>query len=151
MTLSTRSARSSATPSTARSAARSTARAAIRAAALALPVLAAACTVSTGPVGPGAPAGRPPATVRVEGNWAPSDGASIATFQNGAFVNRAADTGQAFTSGGRYTYQGGDRIAISYTSVVRQSQVNVNCLAVSPAQLNCTNASGARFSLFRRA
>lgn len=120
-----------------------------RALVLALPVLAAACTISPGPGRPDL-AG-PPVTTRVEGNWASADGASIATFQNGAFVNRAADTGQAFTSGGRYNYEGGDRVGISYTSLVRQTQVNVNCLAVGPAQLNCTNAAGARFSLFRRA
>ena len=122
----------------------------IRAAALALPVLATACTLSTAPVGPAVPAGQPPATVRVEGNWAPADGASIATFQNGAFVNRAADTGNPFTTGGRYTYEGGDRVAINYTSRIR-GPVSVNCLAVSPSQLNCTNAEGVRFSLFRRA
>lgn len=125
------------------------ARRAARALALSLPVLAAACTISPGPGRPDL-AG-PPVTTRVEGNWASADGASIATFQNGAFVNRASDTGQAFTSGGRYTYEGGDRVGISYTSLVRQSQVNVNCLAVGPTQLNCTNAAGARFSLFRRA
>ena len=125
-------------------------RIAARASALALPILAAACTIVSEPL-PGGPRGTPPVTTRVEGSWAPSDGASVASFQNGAFVNRAADTGQPFTAGGRYTYQGGDRVAISYTSLVRQTQVNVNCLAVSQRQLNCTNASGAQFSLFRRA
>lgn len=123
-------------------------------AALALAGLATACTIS-GPAqiggGPAAAPGQPPVTTRVEGSWAPADGASIATFQNGAFVNRATDTGQPFTAGGRYSYDGGDRVSIAYTSLVRQSQVNVNCLAVSASQLNCTNASGANFSLFRRA
>lgn len=119
--------------------------------ALALSGLATACTVSgPAPIG-GGPAGPGPVTTRVEGSWAPADGASIATFQNGAFVNRATDTGQPFTTGGRYTYGGGNRVQIAYTSLVRQTQVNVNCLAVSSNQLNCTNASGANFSLFRRA
>ena len=119
-------------------------------AALSLAGLATACTIS-GPAPIGTPPGQPPVTTRVEGSWAPADGASIATFQNGAFVNRATDTGQPFTAGGRYQYEGGNRVSIAYTSLVRQSQVNVNCLAVSPSQLNCTNAAGARFSLFRRA
>lgn len=97
-----------------------------------------------GPAGPGgAPA--------VEGSWASSDGAAIATFQNGAFINRAVDTGQAFTSGGRYTYAGGNQVSISYLSVVRQEPVNVNCLVVTPSQMNCTNNQGSQFSLFRRA
>ena len=125
-------------------------RPAIRALALTLPVLGAACTINAQPV-PVGPAGAPPVTARVEGNWASSDGVAIASFQNGAFVNRAADTGQAFTSEGRDNYLGGDRVGISYTSLVRQAQVQVNCLAVSASQLNCTNAAGARFSLFRRA
>ena len=125
-------------------------RLALRALALALPVLGAACTINTQPL-PAGPAGAPPVTTRVEGNWASADGVAIASFQNGAFVNRAADTGQAFTAGGRYSYEGGDRVAITYTSLVRQAPASVNCLAVSPAQLNCTNAAGARFSLFRRA
>ena len=123
-----------------------------RFAALALASLAAACTVSgPAPVGPGGAPGVPQANTRVEGSWAPSDGASIATFQNGAFVNRASDTGQAFTTGGRYTYEGGNRVRIAYTSLVSEQPVSADCLAVSPAQLNCTNSRGTRFSLYRRA
>ena len=130
---------------------RRTAPAALALSALALSALAlSACTIS-GPAPIAGSPGTPPVTTRVEGSWAPADGASIATFQNGAFVNRATDTGQPFTAGGRYTYQGGNQVAISYTSLVRQAQVNVNCQAVSPSQLNCTSASGNRFSLFRRA
>ena len=97
--------------------------------------------------GPGPGGGGP----RVEGNWAPSDGRAIATFQNGAFVNRAVDTGQPFTAGGRYSYTGPNQVAISYTSVVRQTQVNVNCFFASAGQLDCSTADGAQFSLFRRA
>ena len=99
------------------------------------------------PVGPAQP--RP--DTRVEGSWAPADGASIATFQNGAFTNRAVDTGQAFTSGGRYSYASANEVRISYQSLVRQEQVNVNCLVVAPSQMNCTNNAGAQFQLFRRA
>ena len=118
------------------------------AATLGLGLVAAGCVAnqSTGSFGPG---GRPSAGI--EGNWAPADGNAIATCQNGAFVNRAVDTGQAFTAGGRYTYTGGNRVEIAYTSVVRQTQVNVNCLVVTPAQMNCTTADGANFQLFRRA
>lgn len=125
------------------------ARRAARALALSLPVLAAACTISPGPGRPDL-AG-PPVTTRVEGNWASADGASIATFQNGAFVNRASDTGRPFTSGGRYTYEGGERVGISFTSLISQRQIVADCLAVNAAQLNCTNEEGTRFSLFRRA
>ena len=102
------------------------------------------------PIGPGGSAGAPPAT-RVEGSWASADGASIATFQNGGFTNRASDTGQAFTAGGRYAYASANEVRIAYTSVVRQEQVNVNCLVVSTAQMNCTNDAGSQFQLFRRA
>ena len=101
------------------------------------------------PVGPGPV--QPQPDTRVEGSWAPGDGASIATFQNGAFTNRASDTGQPFTAGGRYAYASANEVRITYTSVVRQEQVNVNCLVVAPTQMNCTNNAGAQFSLFRRA
>ena len=110
----------------------------------------AGCVVveSGGPLGPG---GRPISGPRVEGNWAPADGAAVATFQNGAFVNRAVDTGQAFTAGGRYAYVGPSQVAITYTSVVRQTQVNVNCRFATPGRLDCLTESGSQFSLFRRA
>ena len=130
---------------------RRTSRRTARLAAVVLPVALGACTLAPAPLRPAGPAGAPPVTARVEGNWASADGTSIATFQNGAFVNRAADTGDPFTAGGRYNYDGGNRVSIAYTSLVRQSQVNVNCLADGPTQLNCTNAAGAQFSLYRRA
>lgn len=110
-----------------------------------------ACVVSQ--PGGRVPAQQPTNPVRasVEGNWASQDGIAIATFQNGAFTNRAVDTGQAFTSGGRYSYTGSNQVAINYTSLVSNRQAAVNCLVVSPSQMNCTNASGAQFSLVRRA
>ena len=99
------------------------------------------------------PAQQPSNPVRasVEGNWASQDGIAIATFQNGAFTNRAVDTGQSFTSGGRYSYTGNNQVAITYTSLVSNRQAAVNCLVVSPNQMECTNAGGAQFSLVRRA
>ena len=109
-----------------------------------------ACIVDA-PGGPGDPRFGGGGQTRIEGNWAPQDGGAIATFQNGAFTNRAVDTGQSFTSGGRYAYTGPNQVAISYVSVVRQEQVNVNCLVVTAGQMNCTTQSGAQFSLFRRA
>lgn len=110
-----------------------------------------ACIIDA-PRGGGDPRfGGGPVQTRIEGNWSPQDGGAVATFQNGAFTNRAVDTGQSFTSGGRYSYTGPNQVAISYTSVVRQEQVNVNCLVVSAGQMNCTTATGARFALFRRA
>lgn len=116
-------------------------------------LMAAGCTVV--PVGPRQPIARGPAqptpVARVEGSWADAQGRSISTLQNGAFVTRAVDTGEAFTTGGRYNYASPNEVSISYTSLVRQTQVNVNCLIVGPAQLNCTNDAGAQFQLFRRA
>ena len=114
---------------------------------------AAGCTVV--PVGPQRPVVRGPVqptpVARVEGSWADAQGRSISTLQNGAFVTRAVDTGEPFTTGGRYSYASPNEVSISYTSLVRQTQVNVNCLIVGPAQLNCTNDAGAQFQLFRRA
>lgn len=109
-----------------------------------------ACIVDA-PGGPGDPRFGGGGQTRIEGNWAPQDGGAIATFQNGAFTNRAIDTGQAFTTGGRYNYNGNDQVAITYTSLVSNQQAAVNCLVVAANQLNCTNARGNQFQLFRRA
>lgn len=117
--------------------------------ALGLAATLAACTVAPSGGRIGAP--RQAASANIEGNWGSPDGAAIATFQNGAFTNRATDTGQSFTSGGRYSYTGPNQVAINYTSLVRNQQVAVNCLVVAPSQMNCTNASGNQFSLYRRA
>ena len=119
--------------------------------ALAIAASLSACAVSQ-------PGGRVPGRTQqaavptgIEGNWASGDGIAIATFQNGAFTNRAIDTGQAFTTGGRYNYNGNDQVAITYTSLVSNQQAAVNCLVVAANQLNCTNARGNQFQLFRRA
>lgn len=111
-----------------------------------------ACVITEPGGGSFGPGGRPqPGGIGIEGNWSSQDGGSVATFQNGAFTNRAVDTGQSFTAGGRYTYLPNNQVAISYTSVVRQEQVDINCLVATRAQMNCTTASGAQFQLFRRA
>ena len=119
--------------------------------ALGVAVALSACTVTQS--GGRVPARSPQAAAApsVEGNWASRDGIAIATFQNGAFTNRAVDTGQPFTSGGRYNYTGGNQVAITYTSLVSNQQASVNCLVVAQGQMNCTNAKGAQFSLYRRA
>jgi hypothetical protein len=42
-------------------------------------------------------------------------------------------------------------VAITFTSLLRQTVVNANCAVVSQTQMNCTSSSGAQFSLLRRA
>jgi hypothetical protein len=41
-------------------------------------------------------------------------------------------------------------VEINMTSLVRKTQSRVNCALVTPNQLNCTQDSGAQFSLARR-
>lgn len=85
----------------------------------------------------------------VEGQWMDAQGVSISTFSNGQFVTVATDTGNR-VSEGTYSFRDGRTVDISMTSLVRQTQMSVNCAMVAANQLNCTNSQGQNFVLTRR-
>lgn len=92
-----------------------------------------------------------PAPVRqtgVEGQWQDAQGVAVSTFSGGSFRSVATDTGNMLSQG-TYSYRDRSNIQISMTSLIRQTQTQVNCSLVSPRQLNCTNADGQNFVLNR--
>jgi hypothetical protein len=84
----------------------------------------------------------------VEGTWADPNGI-VSTFQGGTFSTRSTDS-NALLASGTYTSLSPTLVEISMTSLVRNTQSRVNCSLVTPSQLNCTQDSGAQFSLTRR-
>jgi hypothetical protein len=84
----------------------------------------------------------------VEGSWVDPNGI-VSTFQGGTFNTRASDS-NALLASGNYTTLSPTLVEINMTSLVRKTQSRVNCSLVSPSQLNCTQDSGAQFSLTRR-
>ena len=73
----------------------------------------------------------------------------VSTFQGGTFNTRSTDSNTLLASGS-YVNLSPTLVEISMTSLVRNTQSRVNCALVSPSQLNCTQDSGAQFSLTRR-
>ncbi|MCJ8519539.1 hypothetical protein ABID21_002741 [Pseudorhizobium tarimense] len=84
----------------------------------------------------------------VEGTWADPNGI-VSTFQGGTFSTRSTDSNTLLASG-TYTSLSPTLVEINMTSLVRNTQSRVNCALVTPSQLNCTQDSGAQFSLTRR-
>lgn len=117
-----------------------------RAFALVATAAVAACTtIGTGPVEPPKPRG-------IDGEWVDSRGINTATFANGTFTSVATDTQQVVARGSyTYTDPGQTSVSLAFTSLLRNTTVNANCLVVMPSQMNCTTNSGAQFSLVRKA
>lgn len=90
----------------------------------------------------------PPTPQGVEGTWVDPNGI-VSTFQAGTFNTRSSDSNTLLASG-TYVNLSPTLVEISMTSLVRKTQSRVNCSLVSPTQLNCTQDSGAQFSLMRR-
>ncbi|WP_027060016.1 hypothetical protein [Mesorhizobium loti] len=110
----------------------------------ALATMLAACTTS-GPDQPpmaAAPKG-------VEGSWIDGTGKALSTFNGGKYKTVSAETGEPFAEG-TYTMTGATSLEITGTSLIRQTQINTNCLMVSINQLNCTDAAGKNFVFTRR-
>lgn len=113
--------------------------------ALALLGTAALAACQTGP-GPRPVAVQP---TGVEGEWLSTDGVAMSRFTGGAFETLAVDTGNRLATGS-YSYSDSKTIAISVTSIIRQTTSSVNCALVSVQQLNCTSSEGQQFVLVRR-
>lgn len=96
-----------------------------------------------------APGGRFVRSGAAEGNWGDTGGVSTSSFNGGAFVTVANDTGNRLAEG-NYRYVDARNIEINFTSLVRGQQVRANCLLVNSSQMNCTNDSGSQFTLVRR-
>ncbi|MFB9952482.1 outer membrane lipoprotein Omp10 [Rhizobium puerariae] len=91
----------------------------------------------------------PPAQPRgVEGKWVDPNGI-VSSFQGGTFNTRSSDSNTLLASG-TYVSLSPTLVEINMTSLVRKTQSRVNCALVTPSQLNCTQDSGAQFSLTRR-
>jgi hypothetical protein len=111
---------------------------------VALGALTACTTINTGPVEPPKPKG-------IDGEWVDTRGVNTASFANGTFTSVALDTKQVMARGS-YTYTDPSQTSVSlaFTSLLRNTSVNANCLLVMPSQMNCTTSSGAKFSLVRK-
>ena len=90
----------------------------------------------------------PPQPRGVEGSWVDPNGI-VSTFQAGTFNTRASDS-NALLASGTYVSLSPTLVEINMTSLVRKTQSRVNCSLASPSQLNCTQDTGAQFSLARR-
>jgi hypothetical protein len=84
----------------------------------------------------------------VDGAWVDPNGI-VSTFQGGTFNTRASDS-NALLASGTYTSLSPTLVEINMTSLVRKTQSRVNCALVTQSQLNCTQDSGAQFSLARK-
>ncbi len=84
----------------------------------------------------------------VEGTWTDPNGI-VSTFQGGTFNTRSTDS-NALLASGTYISKSPTLVEINMTSLVRNTQSRVNCALVTVNQLNCTQDSGAQFSLTRR-
>lgn len=117
-----------------------------RLAALAMTAALTAC-VSVGPT----PV-EPPKPKGIDGEWLDTRGINTASFAGGTFTSVAVDT-QKVMARGSYTYTDPAQtsVALAFTSLLRNTTVNANCLVVSPSQMNCTTSSGAQFTLVRKA
>ncbi len=113
----------------------------------AMSVLLAGCMGSGGTGGAG-PGGSIAAPRGVEGEWMSSDGVAVSRLNGGVFTTNALDTGNKLADG---TYRvSGNMAEITVVSLIRNTTTNVNCLLVSPNQMNCTSSTGQQFVLNRR-
>jgi len=92
---------------------------------------------------------RPQAQNGIEGNWIDPNGI-VSTFRGGTFETRTTDTNSVLATG-TYTYVSDRMAQIDMHSLLRNTNSTVNCVLVSPTQLNCTSSGGAQFSLNRAA
>ena len=89
-----------------------------------------------------------PAPSRVSGQWIASDGVAVSNFAGGRFSTTLQATGETVTEG---TYaEAGDRVLLDFYSVRQQRQSAATCLFEGASRLNCSNDSGAQFTLVRR-
>ncbi len=91
-----------------------------------------------------------PRPAGIDGDWVDTRGINSARFAGGTFVSTDSQTG-ATMARGSYTFRDQKTVDLSFTSLIRKTTVNAACLLAGPAQLNCTTANGAQFSLVRRA
>jgi hypothetical protein len=108
----------------------------------------AAVAILTGCMSSG-PGGNPFGRPTVEGEWLSTDGVAMSRFSGGIFETVATDTGNKLANG---SYQMIDprTVAITGTSVIRQTPISFNCSLASSTQLNCTSSAGQQFVLSRR-
>lgn len=89
------------------------------------------------------------ASRRFEGEWQSADGAATSRFSGGIFSTTDTGSGNKVADGS-YIVTDERNVQITVKSLVRNTTSNVACLLASEDQLNCTNASGATFTLTRR-
>lgn len=111
--------------------------------------LAAGCQTGGGPGGSSRPDPRQAAATRFEGEWQSADGAATSRFAGGIFTTTDTGSGNKVADGS-YVLTDDRNVQITVKSLVRGTTSNVACLLATEEQLNCTNASGATFTLVRR-
>lgn len=88
------------------------------------------------------------ASRRFEGEWQSADGAATSRFSGGIFSTTDTGSGNKVADGS-YVLTDERNVQITVKSLVRGTTSNVACLLATEQQLNCTNASGATFTLTR--
>jgi hypothetical protein len=111
--------------------------------------LTAGCQTGGGGGTPIRPDPRQAALQRFEGEWQSADGAAVSTFSGGIFTTTDTGSGNKVADGS-YVLTDDRNVQITVKSLVRGTTSNVACLLATEGQLNCTNASGATFTLTRR-
>ena len=90
-----------------------------------------------------------PPPSRVSGTWVAADGVAVSNFAGGRFSTTLQATGETVTEGSYV--EAGNRVNLDFYSVRQQRQSKATCLFEGRTRLNCSNDSGAQFSLVRRA
>lgn len=86
----------------------------------------------------------------VNGSWASSDGVYVAEFLNGSFRAIANDTGNIISEGS-YIASSKENIKLTWQSKLTGQNNTANCIKPDINVMNCTDATGNKFSLRRNA
>ncbi len=99
------------------------------------------------PATPTAPAVR--SRVELDGVWAPVEasnaGTYTASFSNGQFLTKAADT-KAVIGAGKYTIKSNDKVDLFWVGALSKTENNATCVW-GQETLNCSATNGFKFTL----
>lgn len=84
------------------------------------------------------------------GNWVSGDNVFTARFDDGAFTATANDTG-AMISQGSYVVVSTEELRLEWLGLITNQSNSATCQRPDATLLNCTDASGRRFTLRKQA